>query len=38
MANLGCLFVCTSVLIASHTANIVDFGGQPEDEGYKSEA
>ena len=44
MANLGCLFVCTfgdylaPVLIAAHTANNVDFGGEPEDEGYESEA
>ena len=37
MADLGCLFVCTSVLIASHTVNNVDFGGEPEDEGYESE-
>ena len=41
MANLGCLFVCTfgdylaPVLIAAHTAKIVDFGGEPEEEGYK---
>ena len=44
MTNLVCLFVCTfgdylaPVLIASHTANNVDFGGEPEDEGYESEA
>ena len=44
MVNLGCLFVCTfgyylaPVLIAGHTANNVDFGGEPEDEGYESEA
>ena len=44
MANLGCLFVCTfgdylaPVLIAAHTANSIDFGGEPEDEGYDSEA
>ena len=43
MANLGCLFVCTfgdylaPVLIAAHTANNVDFGGEPENEGYESE-
>ena len=44
MANLGFLFVCTfgdylaPVLIAAHTANNVDFGGEPkEDEGYESE-
>ena len=43
MANLGCLFVCTfddclaPVLSAVHTANNVDFGGEPEDEGYESE-
>ena len=41
MANLG--FVCTfgdypaPVLIAAHTANNVDFGGEPENEGYESE-
>ena len=41
MANLGCLFVCTfgdylaPVLIAAYTANIVDFGGEPQEEGYK---
>ena len=40
MANLG--FVCTfgdypaPVLIAAHTANNVDFGGEPEDEDYES--
>ena len=44
MANLGCLFVCmfgdylAPVLIALHTASNVDFGGEPEDEGYESEA
>ena len=44
MTNLGCLLVCTfgnflaPVLIAAHTANNVDFGGKPEDEGYESEA
>ena len=43
MTNLGCLFVCTfgdylvPVLIAAHTANNVDFVGEPEDEGYESE-
>ena len=42
MANLGCLFVCTfrnylaPVLITGHTANIVDFGDENEDEGYES--
>ena len=41
MANLGCLFVCTfgdylaPVLIAAYTANIVDFDGEPQEEGYK---
>ena len=41
MANLGCLFVCTlgnhlaPVLIATHTANNVDFGGEREDKGYE---
>ena len=44
MANLGCLFEFTfgdylaPVLIAVHTANNVDFVGEPEDEGYESEA
>ena len=44
MANLGCLFVCTfgdylaPVLIAAHTANNVDFGNEPENEGYESES
>ena len=44
MANLGCLFVRTfedylaPVLIAAHTANNAGFGGEPEDEGYESEA
>ena len=44
MTNLSCLFVCTfgdylaPVLIAAHTANSIDFGGEPEDEGYESEA
>ena len=44
MVNLGCLFVCTfgyylaPVLIAGHTANNVNFGGEPEDEGCESEA
>ena len=45
MANLDCLFVCTlgnylaPVLIAAHTANNVDFGGEQghENEGYESE-
>ena len=43
MANLGCLLVCTfgnflaPVLIAAHTANNLDFGDEPEDEGYESE-
>ena len=43
MANLGCLFVCTfgnylaPVLIAAHTANNVDFGDKPENDGYESE-
>ena len=41
MANLGCLFVCTfadylaPILIAAHSANNVDFGGEPEDEDYE---
>ena len=44
MASLGCLLVCTfgnylaPLLIAAHTANNVDFVGEPEDEGYESEA
>ena len=44
MANLGCLFVCTfgdylaPVLIAAHTANNVDFGNEPGNEGYESES
>ena len=46
MANLGCLFLCTfgnylaPVLIAAHTANNVDFGGEQghENEGYESES
>ena len=44
MANLGCLFVCTfgdylaPVLIAAHTANNVDFGKEPGNEGYESES
>ena len=43
MANLGCFLVCTfgdylaTVLTVVHTANNVDFGGEPEDEDYKSE-
>ena len=43
MANLGCLFVCTfgnylaPILIAAHTANNVEFGDEPENEGYESE-
>ena len=42
MANLGCLFVCTFgdylvlVLIAAHTANNLDLGRDPEDEGSES--
>ena len=41
MAGLGCLFVCTfgnylaPVLIAAHTADNVDFGNEPEIEGYE---
>ena len=44
MANLGCLFVCifgdylAPVLIAAHTANNVDFGNEPGNEGYESES
>ena len=43
MAGLECLFMCTfgnyltSILIAAHTANNVDFCDQPEDEDYKSD-
>ena len=43
MTNLGCLLVCTfgnflaPVLVAAHTVNNVDFGDEPEDEGYESE-
>ena len=43
MAGLGCLFMCTfdnylaPVLIAAHTANNLDFGDEPENEGYESE-
>ena len=43
MAGLGCLFVYTfidwfiPILIATHTANNLDRGHGPEDEGYKSE-
>ena len=43
MANMGYLLVCTfgnflvPVLIAAHTANNVDFGDEPEDEGYERE-
>ena len=41
MAGLGCLFLYTfgnyvaPVLIAAHTANNLDFGDEPENEGYK---
>ena len=43
MVNLGCLLMCTfgnflaPILIAAHTANNVDFGGEPENEGYESD-
>ena len=43
MVNLGFLFVCTfgdylaPVSIALHTANNLDLGGEPEEEGYESE-
>ena len=43
MASLGCLFTCTfgnyltPILIAAHTASNVDFGNEPESEGYKIE-
>ena len=41
MVNLGCLSVCTfgdylaPVLIAAHTANNLDLGGEPENEVIK---
>ena len=44
MASLGCLLVwafgnfLAYVLVAAHAANNVDFGGEPEDEGYEGEA
>ena len=43
MANLSCLFVfmfgdhLATVLIVVHTANNIDFGGEPENEFYESE-
>ena len=43
MANLGCLLVHTfgnflaPIHIAAHTANNVDFGDGPENEGYEGE-
>ena len=43
MANIGCLFVCTfgnflpPIHIAAHTTNNVDFGDEPENEGYEGE-
>ena len=43
MANLGCLFVykfgdyLMPVLIAAHTAENQDLGGEPEDDVYESE-
>ena len=43
MADLGCLFVCAfgnylaPILIAAHTANDLDFGDEPEDEGHGNE-
>ena len=43
MAGLGCLFVCTFgnflafVLIAARTVNNLNFGDEPEGEGYESE-
>ena len=42
MTGLGCLFVFTfgnylaPVLIVAHTANNLDFGDEPENEGYES--
>ena len=42
MIGLGCLFVFTfgnylaPVLIVAHTANNLDFGDEPENEGYES--
>ena len=43
MANLGYLLVYTfgdylaPILVAIHTVNHVDFGREPEDEGYESD-
>ena len=43
MAGLGCLFMCTfgnylaPILTAAHTANNVDFGGEPGNEGYETD-
>ena len=43
MADLGCLYMCTfdnyltSILIAAHTGNNVDFDNEPENEDYESE-
>ena len=43
MANLGCLLVYTfgnflaPILIVAYTANNVDFGDEPENEGYEGE-
>ena len=43
ISGLRCLFVCTfgnylaPVLIAAHTANNLDFGNEPKNEGYESE-
>ena len=43
MAGLGCLFVCTfgnfltPALIAVHTANNLDFGNKPGDEGDEND-
>ena len=42
MAGLGCFFVRTfgnylvPVLIAAHTANNLDFGDEPENEGHET--
>ena len=43
MADLGCFLVYTlgdylwPVSIAANTTNNVDFGNEPEDEGYESD-
>ena len=43
MTGLSCLLVCSfgnllaPILVAVHTVNNLDFGGEPEDEGYEGE-